>query len=107
MDDFDANRYESKQYLKTFVRYEERCFFVSSINRLFLCDNSYYEGSETMAWECDPISEKKILGANYIFEAGGAVNYIGNHFSCVDSLLRTGSVSTENCDWILKNHETI
>lgn len=88
MDSIDDNRYIENQYLMTNVRYDDKWFMVSSINRI-----SYYEytivGSETMVWEWIPEEKKR---GECLGEFGGMENSSVEHFLCVEHLREHGSM---------------
>lgn len=88
MDNCEAKKYESKQYLLTNVRHEDKWFMISTINRLSSCEYPT-EFSETMVWEWFPETNKR---GECIGEFGGYSGGYANHFLCAQLLLKEGSL---------------
>jgi hypothetical protein len=87
MNEEQRSRYESKEYLRTLVRHEDKLFFVCTINRLSSAQEGPFEMSETMAWEIEPKTEKRgaLVGA-----FAGSANSSAYHYLCVERLLENG-----------------
>ena len=83
---------ELGQYLTSYVKYEDKWFFVSSINRM--CSSDYpIMFSETMVWEWD--KEKNERLNSILGEFSSFTNSSVQHFRVVDNLLTNGNCEIE------------
>jgi len=103
MDELEAKKYESRQYLLTHVRHEDKWFMVSTINRLSSCERPI-EISETMAWEWFPDEKKR---GHCVWEIGGYAGSSTQHFLCTQILLVDGHMGNYDCEGKRKEVELL
>ena len=87
----------SEHVIQSYVWYEDRLFFVSTINR----DSSApYAGpsryAETMVWECDPRTRER--RQSIVWTGEGPMDTISTHVEACRALRGTGKIDDEDGD---------
>ena len=76
---------------KSYVWYEDKCFFVSTISRDFDTYEGVIRGEETLVWEYDWSKDER---GKWVYQAGG----VRDHQAICRCLINTGTIPESDSD---------
>lgn len=83
---------ENKSLIQSYVYFEDKCFYVSTINRRSSAINNPCMFSETLVWACDRKTNER--GA-LIGQEAGIKDSIKTHIKVCELILKTGKCEEE------------
>jgi len=86
---------ENERVWKSYVWHDDKCFFISTINRDYDTYEGVMRGGETLVWEYDWETDKR--GA-MIYQAGGVLD----HQAICRCLINDGTILDQDDEGFLK-----